>query len=51
MYICCALVGAIEDLVSQNARCNSEKMKSTHVFFAVLPYIIGFNVHLLLLQI
>jgi len=25
MYICCALVGAIKDLVTQNARCNSEK--------------------------
>jgi len=25
MYICCALVGAIKDSVSQNARCNSEK--------------------------
>jgi len=25
MYICCALVGAIIDSVSQNARCKSEK--------------------------
>jgi len=25
MYICCALVGTIKDLMSQNARCNSEK--------------------------
>jgi len=24
MYICCALVGAIKDSVSQNAQCNSE---------------------------
>jgi hypothetical protein len=27
MYICCVLVGAIKDSVSQNARCNSEKNK------------------------
>jgi hypothetical protein len=27
MYIRCALVGAIKDSVSQNARCNSENYK------------------------
>jgi len=28
MYICCALVGAIKDSMSQNARCNSKKKKT-----------------------
>jgi len=25
MYICCALIGAVKDSVSQNAWCNSKK--------------------------
>jgi len=32
MYIGCALVGAIEDLVSQNVRCKSEKKYSLEIF-------------------
>jgi pantothenate kinase len=33
MYICCALVGAIKDSVSQNARCNSGKKVIDNIFF------------------